>query len=118
MEIPERHLPIMPMVLVANTDLFLEYMNTVFGASTQGVVMNGSSITSGELRVGQGVLLFQQSDLPQPTQAILYVDDVQDVYRTGLLCEGQSVAEPIITDWGFTAAFKDPFGNIWFLVQG
>ena len=123
MTIPEQYLPVMPYLILDNAVKFMAFAQRVFDAKEQLLVPNaeGTQISHAEIRIGEAVIMFGSSgnNWPQKTSAMyIYVDDVKRIFDLAIGHGSIPQEIPNEKEYGFTAAFEDPFGNYWFIVQG
>jgi uncharacterized glyoxalase superfamily protein PhnB len=121
MKIPAQYNRLMPYLILPDGYRFIEFMKKVFGATEQlieprseGVIMHG------ELRIGESVIMFADSTAqfaPRPAGIFIYVEQVDETYKTALEAGAVSSMEPVHQPYGYTCSFRDPFGNEWWPVQ-
>lgn len=122
MNIPANYLPVMPYLILDDAPGFLEYAIKVFGALEQLIVPGEKerSIMHGEIKIGDAVIMFAQSNAnwKQKTAAVfIYVESVDRVYNAGVEQGGTSLQPPSKKEYGYAAGFEDPFGNQWWVNQ-
>ena len=96
-------------------------MKKVFGATEQIVVPRSEGvIMHGELRIGDGVIIFAditEEIAARPAGIYIYVDNVDETYKEALGAGARILMEPQQKPYGYTCGFHDPFGNDWWPVQ-
>lgn len=121
MQIPLHYNRLMPYLIVPGANSFIDFMKTVFGATVQIIVPRSEGvIMHGELRIGDGVIMFADSTeqfASRPAGMFIYVENVDETYKTALAAGATSAMQPIKMDYGYTCGFKDVFGNDWWPVE-
>ena len=122
MEIPAQYNRLMPYLIVSGASQFIEFMQTVFGATLQMTVPRSEGvIMHGELRIGDAVIMFADVTpefAARPAGIFIYVDSVEDTYKKAMAAGAVSIMEPMQQPYGFTCGFKDMFGNDWWPTEG
>ena len=122
MEIPAQYNRLMPYLIVSAADRFIDFMQTVFGATVQLIVPRSEGvIMHGELRIGESVIMFADKTAAiaaRPAGFFIYVENVDETYAKALAAGASSAMLPTTMDYGYTCGFKDVFGNDWWPVQG
>ena len=120
MKIPPHYNQLMPYIIIPKAYKFMDFMKDVFGATEQVIVPRGEGvIMHGELRIGDGVIMFADTTeeiSARPAGVFIYVDNVDKTYRKALDAGASSTMEPTIQPYGYTCGFRDPFGNDWWPV--
>lgn len=122
MKIPSHYLPIMPYLILNDSNGFFEFSKAVFGAIPL-IIQKGEkeTIMHGEIKIGDAVVMFAQATENWAIKSagmFLYVEDVDLVYDLALRENAISLMRPEKKDYGYTAGFEDPFGNHWWIVAG
>jgi len=122
MNIPSEYLPVMPYLILDKASDFLAYAKKVFNAHEQMIVPGEGerSIMHGELRIGEGVIMFAQSNenwKQKSAGMFLFIEDVDRVYNAGIEQGGKSLQKPEKKEYGYSAGFEDPFGNQWWITE-
>ena len=111
----------MPYLIINNARDFVDFTRVVFGATEQLIVpTDDDKIMHGEIRIHEAVIMFGDAgdNWKVKTAAMyIYVSDVNSVYSKALKQHAASLQAPEQKDYGYTAAFGDPFGNQWFIVE-
>lgn len=123
MKIPQNHLPVMPYIILNDPAGFLEYTKKVFGATEQLIIPaeDGRAIMHGEIKIHDAVIMFAGGNEQWGEKTcgmFIYVDSVDRVYNAGIEQGGTSLTKPTQQDYGYSAGFRDPFGNQWWITQG
>lgn len=121
MKIPEQYLPVMPCLILSDTQGFLQFAKDVFDATEQLIVASEDNrIRHGEIRIGDAIVMFGEAgNWREKTSAMyLHVDDVNNVYDKAIRQGAKSLEAPQQKEYGYTAGFEDPYGNQWFIVAG
>jgi PhnB protein len=120
MQVPDQYLPIMPYLLVPGAYRFIEFVQTVFGATVQYTTDRSPGILMhGELRIGPAVLMVADATEaypPFPASMFLYVEKVDEVF-TKATAHADVVLLQELDDrpYGRGGGFRDPFGNAWWV---
>lgn len=122
MNIPSNYLPVMPYLILDKAADFFDFSKKVFEASEQLIVPGEGerSIMHGEIRIGEAVIMFAQSNenWKQKTSAMfLFVEDLEKVYNLALEHGSISLQKPENKEYGYSAGFEDPFGNQWWITE-
>jgi uncharacterized glyoxalase superfamily protein PhnB len=123
MKIPENYLPAMPYIIINDAAAFLEYTKRVFGADEQLIIPgeDGRAIMHGEIKIHNAVIMFANGNEQwgqKTCSTFIYVENVDRVYNAGVEQGGTSIQKPVQQDYGYSAGFEDPFGNVWWITQG
>ena len=99
---------------------FVEFTKQVFGASERMIVPgDDGNIMHGELSIGDSLIEFGDANAQFPARPAAlhhYVRAVDEIYSRALAAGATSLYA--VTDQSYgdrEGAFKDPFGNIWFV---
>jgi len=121
MKIPAHYNQIMPYLMVKTGAEFIAFTKEVFGATEQLIVPRpDGSVMHGELRIGEGVIMFADANedyKPVANGLCLLVESADETHRKGLAAGAFSIQEPGDMEYGRGAGFQDKFGNTWWLVQ-
>jgi PhnB protein len=121
MKTPSHHNRLMPYLIIPTAYRFIEFMKKVFAATEQVIVPRSEGvIMHGELRIGDGVIMFADTTeqfAPRPAGIFIYVDKVDETYKEALISGATTLMEPTQQPYGYTCGFHDPFGNDWWPVQ-
>lgn len=121
MKIPEQYLPIMPYLILKDTKGFLMFTKEVFSAEVQLIVPSeDGKIMHGEIRIFDAVVMFGGAGekwKEKSAAMYMYVEDVSKTYQLAIGHKAKVLEKPGKKEYGYTAAFEDPFGNQWFVVE-
>ena len=123
MKIAKGHQPIMPYLILQDAEAFIQFTKTVFNATEvykgywpddntkiehAEVQMNGSNIMIADVTEDFGVA---------NANLFVYVENAGETLKTALNNGATTVNELAEQDYGQSAGFKDPFGNVWWLTS-
>jgi PhnB protein len=123
MNIPEQYNQIMPYLVVKGAIHFKQFMQTVFDATVQLTVpAENGTIMHGELRIGNGVIMYGEASEQFPIMnagMFIYVGNADSTYKKALATGAVTVPgqEPSDKEYGRTCGVTDPFGNIWWITS-
>lgn len=121
MKVPEHYNPVMPYLMIKDTNAFINFMKTVFNATEQIIVPNADgSLMHGELRLDDAVIMFSGANEIHPVfpgSICLLRDDIDEVYNRAIENGAISLQEPDNREYGRSAGFGDAFGNKWWLMN-
>jgi uncharacterized glyoxalase superfamily protein PhnB len=122
MNIPSTYLPVMPYLILDNAPEFLQYAKRVFEAREQLIVPGEAerSIMHGEIRIGDAVIMFAQSNgnwKQKSAGMFMFVENIDRIYNAGIEQGGTSLQKPEKKEYGYSAGFEDPFGNQWWITE-
>ena len=121
---PDYYLPIMPYIIVKDARKFYDFMKEVFPVEEKAIYLrdeNSDVIMHGEFTIGKAALMFANStdEWHECTSGMfLIIDNVDEVYKKAIAAGAESLQEPEDKDYGYSAGFKDPYGNTWWITQG
>jgi PhnB protein len=117
--VPEGYHTVSPMLTVKGAAKLIEFLKEAFDAKeTVRMPMPGGEIMHAEMKIGDSVVMMNDAirDQPTSTTLMLYVKDVDSVYKQALKAGASSSSEPADMFWGDRMAqVKDHFGNRWFI---
>jgi PhnB protein len=127
--IPEGYHSVTPYLIVGNAPKALEFYQRAFGAKELMRMADPSSgrIGHAEIKIGDSIVMLAdehrelgivgpRSGERPPVSILLYVEDVDTVYRRALAAGASSLSEPADQFYGDrNAQITDPFGQVWFL---
>ena len=118
--IPEGFHSVTPSIPVDGARKFIDFMKQAFGA--QDIVnmpMPDGRVMHAELKIGDSIIMTSDpmgGFEPMPSTLMLYVNDVDAVFKRAVQAGAKSVIEPSNMFWGDRSGrVKDPFGNFWIL---
>jgi uncharacterized glyoxalase superfamily protein PhnB len=126
--IPDDHDALIPSLIVSDAAQAIEFYKNVFGA-TEVMRMNypdSPKIAHAEIKIRNHVLMLGD-ECPQmgvvapkpgepmpPRSVMIYVQDVDAIYKKALSKSAKPVMPPMDMFWGDRyAKFTDPFGHLW-----
>lgn len=113
----------MPYLILNEASAFIGFAKEVLGAAEQYRVQRPEDdriIMHAELRIGDAVIMCAHSteEFGQQTAGMfLFVENVDNNYKLALDRGAASLMEPARQDYGYSAGFRDPFGNQWWITQ-
>src|ERR1043166_4284081 len=122
MKIPEGYQQIMPYIIVSNAAGFMSFLENVFDATEKFKMMRDeNTIAHAEMMIGESVVML--ADATEQAEArtagmFIYVEDADGTYHEALAEGGTSIMPPSDQEYGRTAGFTDPFGNVWWPTTG
>lgn len=119
MSVPDYYQPIMPYLVVENSNEFIEFIKAVFDAEEKLIVRHpDGSLMHAEFTLNGGTILFGQASLawpPFPAPMYLVTEKVDELYAKGIEHGATGNQEPGERGYGRSAGFVDQFGNQWWL---
>ena len=102
----------MPYFIVDGADKFRDFVKCVFNATItyEGTAPDGT-IGHCEARIGDSTIMFSGSGgpwTPRTSDLFIYVNDVDEVYKTALEHDATTVLEPADKDYGRSCGAADP----------
>lgn len=109
---------VMPYLTVPRAGEFIIFLQNVFGAQEKRRMgPPGGPIMHGEVKIGDSVVMFTDASDENPAESALlmvYVENVDETYKTALENGAKSRGEPINQFYGERLAkIEDPFGIHW-----
>lgn len=123
MKIPSNYTRVMPYLILNRTSEFTKFMADVFDAKEQMIVpTEGGAVLHGELRIGDGVIMFAEAGGEfnvMNAGIFIYVEDTDSTYQKALAAGATTVPgqEPADKEYGRACGVKDPFGNTWWITS-
>ena len=121
MKTPAHYNPVMPYLMIKDTDAFISFMKAVFITTEQIIVPNADgSLMHGELKLDDAVIMFSGANEMYPAfpgSICLLRDDIDEVYNRANANGAVSLQEPDNREYGRSAGFADMFGNKWWLMN-
>ncbi|HYG15457.1 MAG TPA: VOC family protein [Bacteroidia bacterium] len=122
LQLPPNYQTVMPYLILKGAKQFLQFAKSIFAAEEVAVypTPEGDGIMHGEIKIGDSLIMFADSneEYPSSTSGLyIHVASVDETYRKALAEGATSKIAPVKKDYGYTAGFSDPFGNIWWLVE-
>ena len=119
MSTPDYYLPIMPYMVLKDTDDFIIFIKKVFDAEEKLIVRNpDESIMHAEFTLNGGTILFGDAGEkypPFPAPLYLATRKVDELYKRGIENGATGNMEPQDKEYGRAAGFLDKWGNQWWL---
>lgn len=114
---------IIPYLIAQDADGLIDFVKQVFGAVELFRLIGSAGGTHAEVNIGNSIVMIggggknnDWSGEPATAALFLYLDDVQIAYQRAMQAGATSFMEPTdVPQRGYSADFKDPFGNTWFL---
>lgn len=120
-KIPEGYQTVMPYLIVKNAANFLQFMQSVFGATKKFLEMRDEElIRHAEVEIGNSVIMFADSTdqfAPSIAGMFVYVDNADDTYKKALEEGAISIMPPADQSYGRSCGIKDKFGNTWWITS-
>ena len=122
LKIPEGYQRVMPYLILADAEKFLEFTERVFGAKEKMKIMeeNGGGVMHAEIVIGDSVIMVAESRGqwgPSPAGLYVYVENADETYQRALEEGAAPVTELSDQSYGRTGGVKDTNGNIWWIVS-
>ena len=118
-QLPEGYHSVMPYLIVPNAAGFMEFAQTVFGATEKMKTMrDDNTIMHGEIYIGDSTVMFAQSSEqfpPQPAGMFICVADADVTYKKALAAGASSIMPPADQNYGRACGVVDPNGNSWWI---
>jgi PhnB protein len=115
--IPEGFHSVTPALNVQGADKLIDFLGRAFGAKEiSRMQAPGGPIMHGEVRIGDSMVMLSEAMEEGPTTSslMLYVEDVDAVWKQAQEAGATSIMEPTDMFWGDRfARVKDAFGNRW-----
>lgn len=120
MSVPDAYNPVMPYLVLHNAGDFLHFMKVVFNA-TEHMIVPGEhgTIKHGEILAGEAMIMFAEAGTESGTVTCgvcLLTPNVDEIYYRALDYGCISVQDLDQRDYGWSAGFRDHFGNTWWLM--
>ncbi|MFM9608378.1 glyoxalase [Streptomyces sp. V2] len=119
---PSGYTTVAPWIVTEDTGAFLDFVVDVFGGEELGrVVTEDGAVGHGEVRVGDTVVLAfdRREDWPvMPSLLRVFVEDADGVVARAVASGGRVVTPVMDSAFGQRGGrVRDPFGNVWWVVQ-
>ena len=111
-----------PYLTVSDADGFLDFAHKVFDAETiKEDRYEDGTVQHARLRIGQSVLMLNQSTAtypPHSAQLHAKVADVEKAHDCALRLGAEDLMAPNLRPHGeMMAGFRDPYGNVWWVAR-
>jgi PhnB protein len=119
MQLPQGYQTVMPYLLLNDTNGFLKFAVTVFGANVkESRTGQDEKIVHGEILIGGCCIMFGPAGngfQPQPAGMFIYVENADSTYQVALDAGATSIMPLSDQSYGRTCGVQDPFGNTWWI---
>ena len=120
MKIPNGHQTIMPYLILAGAEKFIEFTRKVFNANETFKRMreDGKTIMHSEIQIGHSTIMFADTTeqiKEQVAGLFIYVENADETYKKAIDAGATTVMELSNQDYGRTCGVNDPFGNTWWI---
>jgi uncharacterized glyoxalase superfamily protein PhnB len=117
---PEGYHSVQPYLTVENSAGLIDFMKEAFGATERmRMASPDGGVMHAEMDLGDSVVMLSDATEqygPMPATLVVYVDDVDRVYKQALAAGATSEREPADQFYGDrTAGVDDAFGNRWWI---
>lgn len=123
MKIPEGNQVVMPYLIVAGAQKFIEFTQKVFNAKENEKSRSMSdekTIMHSEIMIGDSTIMFADSTekfKPRTAGLFIYVENADETYKKAIREGATTLMELSDQDYGRTCGVTDPFGNIWWITS-
>jgi PhnB protein len=120
MKIPNGHQTIMPYLILAGAEKFIEFTRKVFNANETFKRMreDEKTIMHSEIQIGNSTIMFADTTeqiKKQSARLFIYVENADETYKKATDAGAITVMELSDQDYGRTCGVIDPFGNTWWI---
>jgi PhnB protein len=120
MKIPNGHQTIMPYLILAGAEKFIEFTRKVFNANEtfKRTREDGKTIMHSEIQIGNSTIMFADTTeqiKEQVAGLFIYVENADETYKKAIDAGATTVMELSNQDYGRTCGVNDPFGNTWWI---
>ena len=119
--IPEGYNQLMPYLIVANAQGFIDFTKSVFDAEEKSKTMRDeSTVMHAEVSIGDNVIMLADATAQHTEQTaglFIYVDDCDSVHQKALDNGATLIMEPANQSYGRSSGVKDPFGITWWITS-
>ena len=119
--IPENYQAVMPYLIVQNAAKFIQFTQTVFGATEQfKTIRDEQTVMHAEININGSTIMFADcTDMYQQQNAgmFVYVESCDETYQKALDNGAENIMPPADQSYGRSAGVKDPFGNTWWITN-
>lgn len=122
MEIPKGHQAVMPYLMLADANKFIEFTQKVFNASEtfKRLREDNKTIMHAEIQISGSTIMFCDATeqwKPHTANMFVYVANADETYQKAIDNGATTVMEPANQDYGRSCGVKDPCGNIWWITS-
>ncbi len=119
---PQGYSTVSPYLIIKSVEKQIEFLQHVFGAEViEEIKQPDETIMHGEVRIGNVVIMMGKARESNPaleSMIYVFVEDVDETYKTALVQKATSMREPENQFYGYReAGFKDEHGNQWWVAQ-
>jgi PhnB protein len=120
MKIPNGHQTIMPYLILAGAEKFIEFTRKVFNAieTFKRMREDEKTIMHSEIQIGNSTIMFADTteQIKEQTAGLfIYVENADETYKKAIDTGATTVMELSNQDYGRTCGVIDPFGNTWWI---
>ncbi|UKT63674.1 VOC family protein [Pedobacter mucosus] len=119
MKAPDHYQPIMPYLVVENAAKFVDFVKEVFDADVKLIVPRADgSIMHAEVTIDKGTIMFADASLdysPFPAGMFILSPRAISFYEKAIANGAESIQAPAEQEYGYSAGFKDVWGNTWWV---
>jgi len=120
MKVPNGHQTIMPYLILAGAEKFIEFTRKVFNANEtfKRTREDGKTIMHSEIQIGNSTIMFADTTeqiKEQVAGLFIYVENADETYKKAIDAGATTVMELSNQDYGRTCGVNDPFGNTWWI---
>ena len=120
MKVPNGHQTIMPYLILAGAEKFIEFTRKVLNADETYKRMreDGKTIMHSEIQIGNSTIMFADTTeqiKEQVAGLFIYVENADETYKKAIDAGATTVMELSNQDYGRTCGVIDPFGNTWWI---
>jgi uncharacterized glyoxalase superfamily protein PhnB len=118
--VPEGFHTVTPYLVAENADELIDFIKSgLHGDVTFMHRSEDNKVQHATVKIGDSLVMISDtmSDMePEPAMLYLYVDDVDDVFRSAIAAKAETIQEPKDQFYGDRAgAVKDRWGNKWWI---
>ena len=121
MNIPQNHQAVMPYLMLANAEKFIDFVQTVFEATiSEKQLTPEGKIRHCEANIKGSTLMFTDINEDWPTATahlFVYVASADESYHKALANGAINVMGLSDQSYGRTCGVKDPCGNTWWITS-
>lgn len=121
MNVPANHQAVMPYLMLANAEKFIDFVTTVFAATiSEKQLTPEGKIRHCEANIKGSTIMFTHINEDWPTATahlFVYVANADESYHKALTHGATSVMDLSDQHYGRTCGVKDPCGNTWWITS-
>lgn len=118
--VPEGLRTVTPLIHVAGTADYIDFLTRAFGAVEERRHEEGSAVRYARMRIGDAAIELNEAGGgadATPSGFMMYVDDPDGLYERAVAAGAQSLSAPTEQSYGRVAAVQDAMGNQWFITR-